>query len=171
MQSLEVISVNFWQIIISLANLLILYLILKKFLYAPVKNAVASRRASVDGQYALAEEAKRAALADKSEYEDKLRAAQLEAESIRRNAVSEAERKGDRIVAEAKEKADGMVRRAEEQISLERRKASDDMKREIAEVSAELAEKLIGREIDEKDHRGFIDSFIEGVGDSDDTGK
>ena len=33
MQTLEIISVNLWQILISLANLLIIFLILKKFLY------------------------------------------------------------------------------------------------------------------------------------------
>ena len=33
-QSLDIISVNLWQILISLANLLIIYLILKKVLFA-----------------------------------------------------------------------------------------------------------------------------------------
>ena len=44
MQNLEVISINFWQMLVSLANLLILFLILKKFLYAPVLKALDQRR-------------------------------------------------------------------------------------------------------------------------------
>ena len=36
MQALEVISINLWQILISLANLTILYKLVKKFLYKPV---------------------------------------------------------------------------------------------------------------------------------------
>ena len=51
MQNLEVISVNIWHILISLCNLLILFLILKKFLYAPVKKVMAQRRASIDESY------------------------------------------------------------------------------------------------------------------------
>ncbi len=39
MQSLDVISVNLWQILISLCNLLILYLILKQFLYPAGEEA------------------------------------------------------------------------------------------------------------------------------------
>ena len=35
LQTLDIISVNIWQILISLINLLIMYLILKKFLFGP----------------------------------------------------------------------------------------------------------------------------------------
>ena len=48
MQTLEVISVNVWQIIISLCNLLILFLIIKKFLFQPVQKMLDKRKASLD---------------------------------------------------------------------------------------------------------------------------
>ena len=54
MQSLDVISVNLWQILISLANLLILFLIIKKFLYAPVKNILAKRESEIENRYSEA---------------------------------------------------------------------------------------------------------------------
>lgn len=164
MPSMEVISVNIWQILISLCNLLILYLIIRKFLYEPVRKMLAQRRAVIDGQYADADEAKRAALADKSEYEEKLAGAKAEAETIRQNAIAEADRRGEKLVAEAKDKADGIVRRAEAEVELEKQKAKDDIRREIADVSTKLAEKLIEREIDEKDHQELIDSFINDIG-------
>ena len=40
MQSLEVISLNIWQVLISLCNLLLIFLILKKFLFKPVKKVL-----------------------------------------------------------------------------------------------------------------------------------
>ena len=48
MQSLDVISVNIWQILISLCNLVILFLILKKFLFKPVQKVTQTRRAELD---------------------------------------------------------------------------------------------------------------------------
>ena len=57
MQTQDIISVNVWQILISLCNLAILFLILKKFLYQPVKKALARRQADLDAQYAKADEA------------------------------------------------------------------------------------------------------------------
>ena len=38
MQTLDVISVNLWQMVASLANLVILFLLIKKFLYKPVQT-------------------------------------------------------------------------------------------------------------------------------------
>ena len=48
MQSLDIISVNLWQILISLANLLIIFTILKRFLFKPVQKVVADRQAQVE---------------------------------------------------------------------------------------------------------------------------
>lgn len=163
MNTLEVISVNIWQIIISLCNLLILYLLLRKFLYEPVRKTLAQRRAAIDAQYADADSARNDALKSKSEYEQRLSSAKTEAEAIRARALSEADRRSEKLLAEAKDKADVIVRHAEEEARLEREKTKDDVRREIAEVSTQLAEKLIGRELGEKDHRELIDSFIDGI--------
>lgn len=164
MQSLEIISVNLWNILISLANLLILFLLLKKFLYKPVMGVLEKRRADIEGDYAAADEAKRKAFASKAEYEEKLSHAELEADEMRKSAADEAKRHGERLVAEAREKADGMVRAAEAQIELEKKKAQSEMKREIADVSTRLAEKLIERELDADTHRDLIDSVIGEIG-------
>jgi len=43
MPTLDVISVNIWSILISLCNLLILFFIIKKFLYKPVRKMLAER--------------------------------------------------------------------------------------------------------------------------------
>ena len=57
-QSADVITVNLWQIIISLCNLLIIFLIIKKFLFKPVKAAMAKRQANIDKQLDDAAKAK-----------------------------------------------------------------------------------------------------------------
>ena len=51
MQTLEVISVNIWLILISLINLYLLFLILKIFLFKPVKKVLDSRQAELDAQF------------------------------------------------------------------------------------------------------------------------
>lgn len=170
MQSMEVISINIWQILISLCNLLVLFLILKKFLYKPVKKAMAERQAAVEEQYGAAEEAERNALASKEEWAQKLQNAGEEADSILKSAVANAPtRRGDKIVAEAKEKADGIIRQAEAEAELERKKAEAGIRREIVDVSAQLTEKMLNREIRPEDHRELIDSFIQEIGEDDDA--
>lgn len=168
MQSSEVISVNIWQIIISLCNLLILFLLLKKFLYKPVKKVLEERQKLIDERFESAEKAEKLALSSKKSYEEKLSNAQTEAEEIIKEANKKAERRSDKIILNAKEKADTIIRQAETDAKLEMQKAKSEIKREITEVSSMLTEKLLEREIQSADHRSFIDSFIEKIGDNDD---
>ena len=168
LQSLDIISVNLWQILISLINLLILFLIIKKFLFKPVLNLIAQRRAQIDEQYANAEEAEKSALANKESWEMKMQTANEEADAIMQSATESAKWRGEKIVAEARDKADGIIRQAETEAELERKKAEDGIKREIVDVSAALTEKMLGREINAQDHRTLIDSFIDEIGNSDD---
>ena len=54
MQTLDVISINLWQVLVSLANLVLLFLLVKKFLYKPVKEMLEQRQSTIDGEYAAA---------------------------------------------------------------------------------------------------------------------
>ena len=170
MQSLEVISVNIWDILISLLNLLLIFLLFKYFLYKPVRKVLDKRKGAIDEQYNAAEEAKQSALNDKQVYEMKLRSAQDEADEMIKNAAATADRRSAKIVDDAKEKADGIIRQAHSEVELEKKKAEDEIRHQIADVSALLTEKVLEREINEKDHREFIDSFIQGIGEDNGTG-
>ncbi|MBR5235957.1 MAG: F0F1 ATP synthase subunit B [Clostridia bacterium] len=170
-QSLDVISVNLWQILISLANLLILFTLVKKFLFGPVKNVMTKRQAEIDEKYTAADVAVDAAEKDKKEWEEKMQGADAKAQDILSSASENAKQRSEKIVLEAKERAESILRQAEAEAELERKKAIDGIKREIVEVSGALTEKMLEREVNTKDHRNLIDSFIEKLGDSDDTDK
>ena len=165
MQSLEVISINLWQILISLANLAILYCLLKKFLYKPVKKTIASRQEAIDQQYRAAEEAEKSAMASRDLYAEKLAGAPAEADSLIHEATANATRRSERIVADARDKADAIVRQGQIEAAMEKKKAQASIRREITDVSAALTEKLLGREMNTGDHRQLIDSFLQEMGD------
>ena len=164
MQSLEIISINIWHIVISLCNLLILFLMLKKFLYKPVKKVLADRQAAIDSRYLDADKAKSEALRSKTEWENRMAAADEEAAGIVSSAVESANRQSSAILGETREKADRMMSRARAEADAERRKAEDDIRIRIA-VSAAIAGKLLEREISSADHSDLIDSFISEIGD------
>ncbi|MDY3937600.1 MAG: F0F1 ATP synthase subunit B [Oscillospiraceae bacterium] len=168
MQNLDVISVNIWLIIISLCNLVILFLIIKKFLYKPVKKMLAERQNQLDKKYSDAEDAKLEAENDRKAWSERIALAEDEAGEIIEKAQTQAKRMGDKLTDDAKRRADGIVRNAEEQAKLEKKKAEDSVKKEITDVSVLIAEKMIGREINENDHRNVIDEAIDEIGDGDD---
>lgn len=162
----SVISVNLWQILIALCNLVILFLLLKKFLFKPVKKTLEERQKAIDDQFAAAEEAQKTADDNKEQWEKQLATASDEAKDILKNAEETAAHRGDRIVADARDKADAILRQAESEADLERRKAQAEIKDNIIDISAELAGKMLEREINPDDHRRMIDAFIEEMGDA-----
>ncbi|MBP3377774.1 MAG: F0F1 ATP synthase subunit B [Clostridia bacterium] len=158
---LELISLNIWHIVVTIINLLLLMLILKKFLWKPVKKVMAERQGQVDDIYRTAEESAAAAERDRQLYSEKLSQAQNEAETIVKAATQRADRLGDEIIADAKKKAADTMKKAENDIEQEKKKAMNDLKNEISGISVQIAESVVGREINEDDHRKLIDSFID----------
>ena len=160
MQSLEVISINFGQILISLLNLLLLFLILKHFLYVPVKNIVADRQELLKRQFDVVENAVSKAKINEEYWNGKIKNAQQEANSIIKNAMDNANQNSKEIISDAKKKARDIVTQAEINAKIERKKAENSIKKEIADASTILAEKIISREINEYEQKNLIDNFI-----------
>ena len=167
MQPSEIISVNIWQVLVSLLNLVILFLILKKFLYKPVKNVLKSRQETIDKKYDEASDYLSEAEKTKNELEEKLSKAEETADEIINEATEVAQRRKEKIVKEAHDEADIIIRQAKNEAELEKKKAESEIKEQIIDVSLALSEKLIEREIKEKDHRELIDSFITQIGEAD----
>jgi len=164
MGNLQIVSFNLWQVLISLANLTILYLGLKKFLYKPVKAVLENRKAAIAKSYDEAEEARTSANAAREEYAAKLATAHTAADEIIHDATVVANRRGEKIVADARLKADEIVRQGELEASMEKKKAMETIRQDITDVSAAMTEKLLGREMSAADHRSMIDEFLKGVG-------
>ena len=164
MQDLDIISVNIWHIVISLANLVILFLILKKLLFKPVKKIVDKRQKEIESEYKKAEKTQAEADAIKAEWEGKMATAEAEADKIISDAVERADSRNEVMLYESREKADQIIRKAKADIERERKDARETIKKEIVDVSQALSEQIIGREINMDDHRDLIDRAIDRIG-------
>lgn len=164
MQDLDIISVNIWHIFISLANLVILFLILKKLLFKPVKKIVDKRQKEIESEYKKAEKTQAEADAIKAEWEGKMATAEAEADKIISDAVERADSRNEVMLYESREKADQIIRKAKADIERERKDARETIKKEIVDVSQTLSEQIIGREINMDDHRDLIDKAIDKIG-------
>lgn len=163
MQDLDIISVNIWHIVISLANLVILFLILKKLLFKPVKKIVDKRQKEIESEYKKAEKTQAEADAIKAEWEGKMATAEAEADKIISDAVERADSRNEVMLYESREKADQIIRKAKADIERERKDARETIKKEIVDVSQTLSEQIIGREINMDDHRDLIDKAIDKI--------
>ena len=161
----QFVSLAPWTIIFQICNLLILVALMKKFLFKPVQNILNKRQQEIDGIYAAADADRSSAAEMKEEYTRRMSSAREEADRLMRTAVDEANRKGDEIVDVANQQAANIKRKAESEIAQERLKAYTELKRDISGMAVDIAEKMVGREINEADQAGLVDDFIRNAGD------
>lgn len=154
------VGVNVWTMLFAWANLLILYLFLKKLLFKPLKNMIDSRQKEIDDAYDSADEKNREAENLRLTYEKRLSDATRESEEIVRTATRRAELESEEILKEAGREADRIIERAEERIELERRAALEEIKNEVSTIALEVAAAVIERDVTPEEHEAFIDEFI-----------
>ncbi len=164
---LSFVTIDVWEIIFTWVNLLILFLLMKKILFKPVKAILDKREKDVGALYSDAEKASAEADRLRSEYSEKLSSAKEEADEIVRSATRKAQLAEEEILRDAHGKADRIIERAEENIELEKQNAINEVKNEISEMAVTLASAIIKKEVSEDEHREMIDSFIDSV----DSGK
>ena len=60
-----------------------------------------------------------------------------------------------------------IVKNAEAEAEKHLRDSNEAIKKEIADISVDIAEKLVERQIDESDRQKLVDEFIDSIGDDD----
>ena len=89
-----------------------------------------------------------------------------EADRLVKNAVDTAQRRGDAIVQEAKDEAAHLKQKAESDIAQERQKAYTELVGEISGMAADIAGRMVEREISADDHRELVEEFIRNAGEA-----
>lgn len=160
----DFVGVNLWTMLFAWLNLLILYFILKKLAFKPLKNMIDSRQKEIDDMYDDAERSRADAEALKADYEERMGNAKEESEEILKSAVRRAQLREEEILRDADKKAERVLERAEEQIVLEKKQMMSEVKDEVSKMAVEIASAVIERDVSETEHKDLIDSFIDKMG-------
>ncbi len=163
-ETLEFISINFWHTLMSIGNLFILFLIVKKLLFKPVNNILKRRADEVEKIYTEAEDMRTKAEADKDTYESKLKNVKAETDLMITKATEVAKHKSGEMIQEAVTEVEQRKSKAEADILLSKKKAINEMKDDITDMVVNLSKQVVGKEIDAKAHETLIDSAIEELG-------
>ena len=159
-------TVDVWTMLFTWVNMLILFTVMKKFLFKPVMNILDQRDAEIKKIYDDANDANEKAVTLEKEYSEKMAQARDDAGEIIKQATLTAQKREKEIIESAHEQVAAMTRRAETQIAQERKKAYQEIKEEISDISVAIAGKMVQREITAADHEALISQFIENVGEA-----
>ena len=151
------IGLFFWQTVVFL----ILLFLMAKFAWKPILNSVRNREQSINDALASAENARKEMQNLKSDNEQLMKEARAERDAILREARELKEKVIADASEEAKVKADKIVADAMKSIEIEKQSAMAELKNQVAELSVEIAEKIVRKELSsEKEQHQMIEKML-----------
>lgn len=162
----ELLGVNPWTALFTLANTIALFLVLKKFLFKPVMKVIEDRQQEIDEMYESAGKAEADAKAMQQEYQQKLADASQTSEKLVKEAVARGQARQEEIVRQANAEAAAILNKANADIAQEKKKALNDAKDEISVIAMAIAGKVVGRNLNDEDNAHLVDQFIDELGDA-----
>ena len=147
----------------QLCSTLVLFLVIKKFLWKSVKNMLDKRADKMQEELKLTNEARMQAEQDRENARTELKGAVNRSQVMLEKATVEAKSVRESMLQKAKAEADDQIVKARAQIELERSQMQNDIHREMVEVAMSAAEKLISDKSDEEADRQAIDKFVKEV--------
>ena len=146
------IGLIFWMLV---SFSLVLY-VLGKYAWKPIMKGIHQREDSIEKALEAANEAKKEMLQLKAGNEQLLRDAKDERDALMRDARKMKEAILEEARAKGAEESARIIENARENIQFEKMAAINELKNQIASISIEIAEKLIGKELENKEQQHLL---------------
>ena len=144
----------------TLVNLLVFYLLMKKFLFGRIKKVIDARRELINGRFRDAEKANDEAEKKLAEYESKISNYKDEGQKIIDDARDSAKAEYAKILERAENDTAEMKAQAEREIEEEREAARRASKEELASLAMEAAEKVVKNNVSVQTDSALFDEFL-----------
>ena len=134
--------------------------VLWRFAFGPLQKIIDERRARIAESIATAEETRAEAARLLAEYRETLAAVRAEAEEILERSRQAGDTSKAEILDEARRQAQRTVEKAQEQLERDFRAALQALKGELAGLTLLATEQVVGKSLDDDDHRRLIDEAL-----------
>ena len=151
------------DIVINICSIVVLFLIVKKLAYNPVKKFMDARTEKIMASKAEAEELQKEAREKIEKYNVLLE----DSETVKAKTIKEGEKQAleesNRIIASAKEKAQEIVGNANEKAREKYDRAVEEANDYIVNLTIDASSKLLKREINDADNKKMVEDFLNSV--------
>ncbi len=150
----------FWQLLLFIG----LVLLLKKFAWKPILEAVNDREEGIKSALEAAASAKKEMASLNADNERILKEARAERDAL----LKEAREIKDTLISEAKDEAkkeaNGLIKAAKSAIEIEKKAAIAELKNQVATMSISIAEKVLQQELASKEEQlALVNKMLEGA--------
>jgi len=157
---LETLGLDPWAFLWHTINFIVLIALLSKFLYRPIVTMLDERSRRIEESLAAAEAARAELAQADREREELLATTRRDIQEM----LAQAQQMADRIQSEARNSAQQegqrIIERARQEATAERDQAMADLRREVASLAVQAAERIINRSLDDQVHRQLVDDFL-----------
>ena len=151
----------------TVVNVLVMYAVLRKFLFKPVQDVIAKRQQMVDANLADAETSKKEAAETMNAAQEKLRNVDNEAAARREAYEKQAEVEKQQLLADARKQADAIVAAGKAAAEAERASKLRQADAQIADLTRTVCAKVLERNLTQQDDARLLDDLLQKAGDSD----
>ncbi|MEY8442305.1 F0F1 ATP synthase subunit B [Lactobacillaceae bacterium 24-114] len=156
-------SLYIGDLVFYIVTFIILMLLIKHFAWKPVTEMMKKRADKIANDIDIAAKSRESAEKMAAKRQTELQNSRQEAAEIINNAKKSGEAQRTQIVESAQNDAQALKQRAQEDANQARRDALNSAKDDVANLSIEIASKLIQKELNADDQKALIDSYIEGL--------
>ena len=150
----------FWQLLIFI----LLLLLLKKFAWKPILDSVNERESFIKNAMLEADKARNEMASIEESNQKVLKEARAEREALLKDARATRAEMIAQSKIDAQTEANKIIAQAQETIRNEKRAAVNELKNQVAQISLEIAEKVIDKELDNKNKQAeLVDKFLKDV--------
>ena len=151
----------------TVVNVLVMYAVLRKFLFKPVQDVIAKRQQMVDANLADAETSKKEAAETMNAAQEKLRNVDNEAAARREAYEQQAEKEKQQLMADAQKQADAIVAEGKAAAEAERASKLRQADAQIADLTRTMCAKVLERNLTQQDDARMLDDLLQKAGESD----
>lgn len=159
------------NLLFTVINLIVLYLLLRHFLFQPIQNIMKQREDMIQSKIAHANEVEKQAKENKQKYEQVLANAHDESHQIIAKAKQTAREEADTILAEANQEVIRIRKDAENAIEQERIRETRKMQDQVAGLALTAVQKILSEQLNEQENDNLYNRFLKETGEQNDANR
>ena len=148
----------------TVVDVLILYVLLRKFLFKPIQNVLDQRQKTIEADIAAAQTSKTEAAAALTTAQDKLRNVDNEAAARRTAYEQQAETEKQQLLADAQKQADEIVAAGKAAVEIERQNKLREADAQATALARSMCEKLLKHNLTAQDDDQLLDDLLQKAG-------
>lgn len=163
-------QINF-TLFLEMINLIVLYLLLRHFLFQPIQNVMKKREDMIQSKIANANAVEQQAKENKQKYEQALANAKEESHQIIAQAKQTARQEADTLITQANQEVIRIRKDAENAIEQERRRETKKMQDQVANLALTAVQKILSEQLNEQENANLYNRFLKETGEQNDTNR